>query len=61
MLEALSRYALAALGIAAGTLLCILAFTLPDAKELLPVGTALLGVGAGSRLPSMPGNRFLDD
>lgn len=52
------RYALAALTMAAGVTLCLVGVLATNGGPLVPIGAAILGAGAGSRIPDMPGNRF---
>lgn len=52
------RYAIMALGILAGTAICIVGAVTPGAQALVPIGAAVLGVGVGSRIPDTAGNRF---
>lgn len=52
------RYAILALGVLAGTALCIVGVLAPGGSALVPIGAAVLGAGMGSRIPDMPGNRF---
>lgn len=56
--ELAGRYGIMALGVIAGTALCIVGVIVPGGQVLVPIGAAVLGAGVGARIPDGPGNRF---